>query len=764
MNIGIFSFLSEIFSRRKILYDSINRKYFDEAYYRKSNPDVVVAGVDLFSHFLSSGLQEGRHPNASFHTLWYLSTYPDALAYKMGPVVFHHRHGRKRGYATVPPAGDTRWIERAVQNLNLSKQLREYAANYYSLLREDLFEVDFYKRKYGIQSSDPVDFFLHCGTMFGHNPSSRFDAQAYVDANLDIKISGTNPFMHYARFGRLEGRPLRKTERLFSQILNFVRSPEQQDEDRDLGKRLAKSGPLISVIVPTYNSDLKILDACISSILDSAYSHLQLILVDDCSSNEGVRDRILEWQARDERIVTAFEKKNRNISAATNVGLSIASGSILVFVDHDDEISSDALLAIAQASLAKPDIDVWYSDQVKADENGVVFDHFFKPDWSPYYLLGVMYVGHILAVKTEVARRVGGFDSKFDGVQDFEFMLRVAEETKNIGHIPRALYKWRAVTGSLAASSDAKDFISERQAKAVNEHLFRAGRTWRASSHPTLPHRVVLEPGPNSATPSVSIVIPSKDQGQVVRRCLESIFTVTNYPEFEVIVVDNGSTDPVALKAFSEFPVKLVDYSKQFNFSEACNMGAEISSGELILFLNNDTEVLDPKWLQVMAMYFEDYEIGAVGPVLLYPDRRVQHAGIVLGARGTADHVMRFQPDGGDGYAGSLACTREVSGVTAACLMTRREIFDEIGKFSLDFAKHYQDVDLCLKFIESGKKILSIGNTKLLHYESLSRKEEGYDFGDRAILIDRWHELIGAGDRYYSAAFDLTQLNYGLRS
>lgn len=266
-----------------------------------------------------------------------------------------------------------------------------------------------------------------------------------------------------------------------------------------------------------------------------------------------------------------------------------------------------------------------------------------------------------------------------------------------------------------------------------------------------------------SPTPRVSIVIPSKDQGDVVRRCLRSIYELTDYPEYEVIVIDNDSTDPVALQAFSEFPIKRIDYAKRFNFSEACNLGAANSTGELLVFLNNDTEVLDPAWLRLMAMYFEDQDVGAVGPVLLYPDRRVQHAGVVLGARGTADHVMRFQLEGGDGYGGSLACTREVSGVTAACLMMPRYLFDRIGKFSMDFAKHYQDVDLCLKISEAGKKILSVGNTRLLHYESLSRKEEGYDLGDRAILIDRWHEVIAKGDPYYNAAFDLDQLNYRLR-
>lgn len=741
----------------------ITSQYFDEEYYRVCNPDVAEAGVDLFSHFLNLGIRELRHPNPNFHTAWYLSTYADALASNLGPVVFHHRYGRRRGYGTSPTGDDKTWLSDSRAHFQESRVLCEYISNYKAIVNSDLFDPDYYIIKYNIRSIDPIDFFIHCGAHLGHNPSNRFDAQAYVDANFDVKISGINPFMHYSRFGRLEGRPLRRRESLSSSRLNLVRNVDQLREDREAGLRLAQEGPLISVIVPVYNSDIRLLDVCIKSILDSSYPKIELVIVDDCSKKQSVRDCLSEWSERDPRVVTVYQDRNSNISAATNAGIAVASGSMLVFVDHDDEVSSDAILSIVQAALSKPDIDAWYSDQVKCDEKGEVIDHFFKPDWSPFYLLGAMYVGHILAVKTSLVRNIGGFDSAFDGVQDFELMLRISEQTDKIGHISRALYKWRAIAGSLAAASDAKDFISERQSKAVQDHIVRSGRSWVASSHPALPHRVVLNPGPYSHTPSVSIIIPSKDQGEVVERCLASVFGLTDYPDFEVIVVDNGTVDPIALDAFGRFPIKRVDYPKTFNFSEACNVGADSSRGELVLFLNNDTEVLYPDWLRIMAMYFEDKEVGAVGPVLLYPDRRVQHAGIVLGARGTADHVMRFQPEGGDGYAGSLACTREVSGVTAACLMMRRDLFEAVGRFSLDFTKHYQDVDLCLKIRETGKRILSIGNTQLLHHESLSRKADGYDLGDRAILIDRWHEVINRGDPYYNGAFELDKLNYGLR-
>lgn len=748
------------FVRRRVM-----QTYFNEKFYLAANPDVESAGIDPFHHFLTVGAQEGRRPSRDFNISWYEHTYPEFRETGLGPIIFHHRIGRQLGNATAPSPSDREWVSAAQENPNLSAGSSNYVRQYGALLRSGLIDESYYAAKYAIDDPDPIDFFVTVGANLGHNPSRDFDSDSYLQANRDVWLSKMNPLLHYALFGKKENRSLRKTAVLdiTSDYLDIQRTVEQQEIDATIGSNLAKFGPLISIIVPVYNSDIKLLDICVRSILASAYPNIELILVDDSSTKPEVISYLKQRAKSDRRIKVQFQKVNGNISRATNAGIDLVTGEIMAFVDHDDVISTDAILRVALAATSFPDADAWYSDQVKYDEHGEVIDHFFKPDWSPYYLLGAMYVGHLLAVRSEIIRKVGGFDSLFDGVQDFELMLRVSEHTDKVQHIPQALYAWRAISGSVAAGVNEKDFISERQVLAVQAHLDRMGRSWRAEAHTVLPHRVVLMPGQKSITPKVSIIIPSKDQGQVVSRCLESIFNVTDYPEFEVIVVDNGSTDPIALTAFKQYPVHRIPYDSKFNFSEACNVGASQSSGDFLLFLNNDTEVLDANWLRILAMYFEDDEVGAVGPVLLYPDRRVQHAGIVLGARGTADHVMRLHPEGGDGYAGSLACTREVSGVTAACMLMPRILFDEVGRFSTDFQKHYQDVDLCNKIRDAAKKILCVGNTQLLHYESLSRKEDGYDLGDRAILIDRWFEAISQGDPFYNRVFDLDLLNYQFR-
>ncbi|EDX80183.1 glycosyl transferase, group 2 family protein [Brevundimonas sp. BAL3] len=529
-----------------------------------------------------------------------------------------------------------------------------------------------------------------------------------------------------------------------------------------LDQRLAAltARPLLSVVVPLYKTPYPLLRACLASLLDQAYPNFELILVDDAPAapTGPLAEKLVNG---DDRVRIIQPEVNGGISRATNLGVAAARGEFILFIDHDDELVPESLLSFVEHIVRHPEVDAWYSDQVTCDGAGKTLHHFFKPEWSPTYLLGVMYIGHLLAVRAEICAKTL-FDSEFDGVQDFEFMLRVAEQTQRVGHVPGALYKWRATEGSLASGSDEKTGIDALQRLAVEKHLLRQGRTWRAVSSNRHRHRVLLKPGPRTVEPRISIIIPTCNQGEMIERCLDSIFAMTDYPDFEVIVVDNRTTEPRALKAFDRHPVKRVVFDQAFNYSAANNAGVTASNGEFLLFLNNDTEVLDTDWLSDLVMYFEDRQVGAVGPTLLYPARTVQHAGVVVGARGTADHVMRHFHEDWDGYAGSLVAAREASGVTAACLMMRRSLFDDIGGFSEDYAKHYQDVDLCLKIRERDLRILCVGQPRLIHYESATRKVEGYDLGDRALLIDRWHEVIARGDPYFNRALSLDRLDYSL--
>lgn len=524
-----------------------------------------------------------------------------------------------------------------------------------------------------------------------------------------------------------------------------------------------KDAPRISIVMPAYRTPPGVLRRAVQSVLDQALPAFEFIIVDDSGGKGSVRTIIEGFAATNPSIKLIVNAQNMGISNATNVGVGHATGDFIGLVDHDDEVTPDALLAFAEAMERAPETDVWYSDQVTVDDNGRILHHFLKPDWSPVYAMGVMYVGHLLVVRTALCRTTP-FRSELDGVQDFDFLLRVSEKTSRIGHVPSIAYKWRAVRGSLARGGGEKKRIEILQRQAVNEHLARIGRTWRAESHPSLPHRVLLLPSRRTPEPRVSIVIPTRNQGDLLGRCLETLFTMTDYANYEVIVVDNRTTEPTAVAHMRKYPVKRIAYrDPKFNYSAANNLGIRAAEGDLLVLLNNDTEIIDADWLRKMSMYFEDEGVGAVGATLLYPDRSIQHAGVILGPRGTADHVMRGFGEGIDGYAGSLPASREVSAVTAACMMLPRKLFDQVGGLSTDFAKHYQDVDLCLKIRQRGLRIIQSSNARLIHHESLSRKNEGYDLGDRAILIDRWREWIEGGDPYYNSGFATGSTDYTIK-
>lgn len=516
-----------------------------------------------------------------------------------------------------------------------------------------------------------------------------------------------------------------------------------------------------SIVLPAYKTTPHLLIAALDSLLNQTHSPTEIIVVDDSGPDTTVRDTLASMEANS-IVRLIVNDTNKGISAATNIGVAAATGEFIVLVDHDDELSANALECFSAKIDADPDADAIYSDQCTINEHGNVIHYFFKPDWSPIYALGAMYPGHLLAVRRDICLR-HKFLTDYNGVQDFEFLLRISEENIKIVHLPINLYKWRAIPGSLALGGDEKQGIEKLQARAVNAHLARQGRNWVAENHPFLPHRLVLHPSYSIKQPKISIVIPSRNQGTVLERCLDSIFILTEYRDYEVIVVDNRTTDPNAIRAMRSYPVKRIAYEdSRFNYSRANNIGVGATTGEYIVLLNNDTEVISSDWLQKMVMYFEDPNIGAAGATLLYPNNTIQHAGVILGPRGTADHVMRGFDEASDGYAGSLAVSREVSAVTAACMMMRRSTFHAVGGFSEDYAKHYQDVDLCLKVRQSGMSIISVSNARLYHHESLTRKSEGYDLGDRAILLDRWSKHIEEGDPYYGKNFKHNSTDYSL--
>ena len=525
------------------------------------------------------------------------------------------------------------------------------------------------------------------------------------------------------------------------------------------GQRNTAATPLFSVVTPTYESKPEWLAAAALSLTKQTFGDWEWCIADDGSQNEETKKMLASLAEISPRVRIQIGTQS-GISAAMNRGLDLARGEYVCFLDHDDLLHAAALQVMAEQLRAG--YDVVYSDEDKLDETtGRLVEPFFKPDWSPEYFRGAMYVGHLLCVRRELAVKTR-FDSAFDGVQDFEFMLRLSERSPRIGHVPQILYHWRKTPGSIAESTEAKPGISLLQEKAVNAHLARVELPARAEPLP-LPHRLKVTPRRRENHSRVSIIIPSKDTPDELGRCLRSLFENTSYPNLEVIVMDNESTDPEALRLMRDYPVHRIVFPNPFNFSRANNQGAAAATGELLVFLNNDTEVITPDWLEHLAYYAEQPEVGAVGAVLLYEDLTVQHAGVGLGMRGTADHLMRKFPVNADGYGGSLACAREVTAVTGACLMVRKQLFLELGGFNPHFFTAYQDLDLCLRLRARGLRIICTPQARLLHQEYTSRRSY-YDMVDRMLLLDQWEDVIERGDPYYNCNLDLERGDYSRRS
>lgn len=492
--------------------------------------------------------------------------------------------------------------------------------------------------------------------------------------------------------------------------------------------------PLISLVMPTYKTDLRYLREAVDSVRGQYYPEWELCVVDDASGRPEL-ERVLRAYAADPRIKFQPLGENSGISAATNAGLAMCEGEFVGFLDHDDTLAPDALLRVAQALAADPELDVVYSDSDKLTLKNIRADPFLKPDWSPVYALGAMYIGHLLVVRTSVAEAAGGFDSAFDKIQDFEFMLRVSERTGRIHHIPQILYHWRAIPGSIAAGTDQKSGVEELQARAVSAHLERLGLPARAVPHAAIPHRAVLEPANGSAPqPKVSVVIAGAGSGKTepLMRSLAN----TAYPDLETIAVEEGSR------------------------AQANNAGARQASGSYLLFLAPDTEVVEPDWLARLVLHASLPGVAAVGPKLVRPDGKVEQAGLAIGLRDPVAPMLAGVAAGGDGYYGALPCSREVSALSAECMLVEREAFEQLGGFSELYAHQYEDFDFCRRLAGAARKCVYAANSTLLTHRNAATRERESDIVDRALFVDTWFDELLGGDPYFNPRFARRQADY----
>ena len=500
--------------------------------------------------------------------------------------------------------------------------------------------------------------------------------------------------------------------------------------------------PLISVVMPVYETPERWLLRAIESVREQLYAEWELCIADDASQAPHVARVLAAAAALDPRVRFVRRPQNGHISAASDTALELARGEFVALLDHDDELAPDALVRVAQAVTAADDVDLVYSDEDKIGEDGLRFDPYFKPDWNPELFLSQNYVSHLGVYRTALVRACGGFREGFEGSQDYDLALRCSARARRIVHLPRVLYHWRAIAGSTAVAASAKSYAQTAGVRALQESTGAA-----------------VEPGPWPTTyrvrralpdpaPLVSVIIPTRDGGAVLERCLESL-SKTSYPHYEVTIVDNGSRDPATLALLSRSSARILRWDAPFNFSAINNFAVRSARGALVALLNDDVEVISPAWLGRMVAHAVRPEVGAVGARLLFPDGRVQHAGVVTGLLGVAGHAHRGLPRKEPGYFGRAALTQGFSAVTAACLVVRRALYEQVGGLDEQHLPvSFNDVDFCLRLRELGLRNVYEAEAELFHHESWSRgadttrEKRALAAREAAWMEARWGDLL----------------------
>ena len=483
--------------------------------------------------------------------------------------------------------------------------------------------------------------------------------------------------------------------------------------------------PKISIIMPVYNPPVEYLKAAIESVLQQQYDNFELCIADDCSPNEQVIRLLHTYSIKDPRVKVIFRKENGHISACSNSALSLVTGDYVFCLDHDDLLTPNCTFEIVRLLNEHPDAEVIYSDEDKIDDSETLSFPYFKPDYAPDNLFAKNYITHITVYKKQLIDKLGGYRIGFEGSQDYDLILRAADITNKIYHIPKVLYHWRIHPLSAAQQEDVKPYAFIAAKKALEETLVRRNLSGEVQYLPGLMgYRVKYDV---SSFDKVSIIIPTKDQAKLMRNTIDSLLALTDYPNYEIIVLDNNSTTEEFFELMAEYKekhssiFKCIEAKFPFNFSKLMNIGVENSTGDYILLLNNDVEILHSDWLTTMVSFAQQKRIGAVGVKLLYPDDTIQHAGTVIGLGGVAGHVFVHSYKNDPGYFNYLQSVTNYSAVTAACLLIRRNVYDEVNGMDEKLEVEFNDVDFCLKILDAGYYNVYVPDVVLYHYESATR-------------------------------------------
>lgn len=537
---------------------------------------------------------------------------------------------------------------------------------------------------------------------------------------------------------------------------NEIKSPKSQ-------KKLTYN-PLISFIIPVYNPKIEEFKECIKSIKNQTYKNYEVCIVDDCSTNNEIIEYLKFLETNDKSIKVKYHKQNQHISKTSNDALKMCSGEFIALIDNDDTISNIALEECIKVLNNDKSIDFIYSDFDKLDKNGLRCNPYFKPDYSPDTLLSFNYLSHFNLIRKSIINKVGGFDENLVGAQDYDLYLKISEITNKIYHIPKILYHWRMSENSTSGKKAKKNYAFDNGKKAIEQALKRRKiqaivETKKDSSFYTVKYLVKKEP-------KISIIIPTRDYADILKKCIDSILEKTKYQNYEIIIVDNGSKEKSTIDLFKKYlkdnkNIKIIEKNCEFNYSYLNNEAVKSCNGEYIVLLNNDTEVITPEWLEIMVGYAMQPHIGTVGVKLLYPDNTIQHGGVVLGLGGVASHSFIGEPRNYKAFNGLLEVPTNYAAVTAACLMIEKRKFLEIKGLDEKLKVAYNDVDLNIRLLEKGYYNIFLPQVELYHHESKSRgldtTGEKYErfLKESNFMYEKWSNYIKK-DPFYNENYSLT--------
>ena len=532
--------------------------------------------------------------------------------------------------------------------------------------------------------------------------------------------------------------------------------------------------PLFSIVIPGYKTPERYLRELLDSIRTQTYTNWEVCFVDGSPHGSSCVRVLEQYAAKDARIRYISLGKNEGIVGNTNAALAMATGDWVVLCDHDDTLPAHALYELAKAANEHEKAQVIYTDEDKLDMDGkALFDPHFKPDFNPDLLTSVNYICHLFAVRRDLLENVGNFRQEFEGAQDYDFIFRCTEAAEEVYHVPKVCYHWRCHQNSTASNPESKQYAFTAGAKAIMAHYERMGiaaeSVTKGVDYGIYHTKFVIQ-----GDPLVSVIIPNKDHTEDLDTCIRSLLDHSTYQNLEFIVVENNSTKPETFAYYEKIQkeyvnVRVVTWEREFNYSAINNFGEQFATGEYLLLLNNDTELIEPDTIREMMGFCQREDVGIVGARLLYGDDTIQHAGVVIGFGGVAGHTFIGLHSAENSYFHRAMCAQDYSAVTAACLMTKRSVFEAVGGLSEELAVAFNDIDYCMKVRALGKLVVYAPYALLHHYESKSRgledtpqKVERFN-REVAMFIKKWPDIIQKGDPYYNPNLTLRKSNFALR-